>query len=452
MVVGVDTGIGTIGPSGQDFGLGFEDIDNTSPRCVFHFKIILTMQAGQASLPQTTLISFQNSAELSNNAGNLRELQAASFRDGLVNHLPASYQVAWGYWQKDDLMVGVLDCLLLKSSAEPVFQRGEFKIAAPSDLLVALNWRSEKINAEDLLNIFVEADACYDASAGGTTSQVRYGWAHPDGGKASYTEIQIALNASGLNEITLENKTESNPEIWLFEKRKGKWYLSGIMKDDFMKTLASGLGASAPRRRLSRKRKKTSIVPVGRDDKGKFPIHTASELGKVKQLEKILQEGADPNERDFSFNSPLHLASAANQAECVKVLIKYGAEWQALNNKGKSSLHEAAANGSMVAAKVLIESGADANSLMDRKITPLHAASWNGHLDMVAYLVSVGADINAINEDGNTCLHFAAGNGQIKIVKTLIQHGANPDLLNHRQLDYLSVINEGYSGPPIPVM
>lgn len=410
------------------------------------------MQAGQASLPHTTLVPFQSLQESLNDPGSLTAFQAAAFRDGLVRNLPASHQITWGYWQKDDLMVGVLECLILKSGFEPVFQRGEFTIVSPSDLMVALNWRSDKITAEDLLNIFVEADACYDASGGTAKSQVRYGWVHPDGGRSSYTEIQVALNASGLNEITLENKTESNPEIWLFEKRKGKWYLSGIMKDDFMKSLASGLGAATRRRKVSGKKKKNTVTPIGRDSKGKFPIHTASESGKVKQLEKALQEGTDPNERDFSFNSPLHLASAANQAECVKLLIEYGAEWQALNNKGKSSLHEAAANGSLAAAQVLIEAGADANSLMDRKITPLHAASWNGHLDMVAFLVSAGADINAINEDGNTCLHFAAGNGQIKIVKTLIQHGANPDLLNHRQLDYLSVINEGYSGPPIPVM
>lgn len=410
------------------------------------------MQAGQASLPHTTLVPFQSPQESLNDPGSLTAFQAAAFRDGLVKNLPASHQIAWGYWQKDDLMVGVLDCMVLKSGFEPVFQRGEFTIASPSDLTVALNWRSDKITAEDLLNIFVEADACYDASEGTAKSQVRYGWVHPDGGKSSYTEIQVALNASGLNEITLENKTDSNPEIWFFEKRKGKWFLGGTMKEAFLRTLSIGLSATARRKKPSRKRKKVAAAPEKRDTTGKSPVHVAAESGNTKKLDSLLQKDADPNERDFSFNSPLHLAAAANQAECVKLLIEYGAEWQALNNKGKSSLHEAAANGSLSAAQVLIESGADANSLMDRKITPLHAASWNGHLDMVAYLVSVGADINAINEDGNTCLHFAAGNGQIKIVKTLIQHGADPDLLNHRKLDYLSVINEGYSGPPIPVM
>lgn len=409
------------------------------------------MQAGQASLPQTTLVTFQGTPTPLNDLGSLKEFQAASFRDTLVKNLPTSYQVAWGYWQKEDLMVGVLDCLILKSDYEAVFQRGEFAVVSPSDLRVALNWRGEKISSEDLFNIFVEADACFDASGSTTTTQVRYGWVHPEGGKSSYTEIQLALNASGLSEITLENKTASNPEIWFFEKRNGKWYLSGSMKEDLIRSLASGLGAAISRRSTSRK-KKVSAVPATRNASGKSPLHLAAEAGNIKALTKILQEEADPNERDFSFNSPLHLAAAANQPECVKVLLSYGAEWQVLNNKGKSSLHEAAAKGSLFAAQALVEAGADANTLMDRKITPLHAASWNGHLDMVAYLVSVGADINAINEDGNACLHFAAGNGQIKIVKTLIQHGANPELLNHRQLDYLSVINEGYSGPPIPVM
>lgn len=410
------------------------------------------MQVGQASLPHTTLVPFQSSQESLNDPGSLIAFQAAAFRDGIVRNLPTSYQVTWGYWQKEDLMVGVLDCMILKAGFEPVFQRGEFTIVSPSDLLVALNWRADKISAEDLLNIFVEADACYDASGGNAESQVRYGWVYPDGGKSSYTEIQIALNASGLNEITLENKADSNPEIWFFEKRKGKWYLSGMMKENLLRTLSIGRTATKSRRQSSQKKKKENSTVTERDNLGKSPIHIVSESGNAKKLEKLLKDDTDPNERDFSFNSPLHLASAANQADCVKLLISYGAEWQALNNKGKSSLHEAAASGALSAAQVLIETGADANSLMDRKITPLHAASWNGHLDMVGYLVSVGADINAINEDGNTCLHFAAGNGQIKIVKTLIQHGANPELLNHRQLDYLSVINEGYSGPPIPVM
>lgn len=410
------------------------------------------MQAGQASLPHTTLVPFQSSQESLNDPGSLIAFQTAAFRDGLIRNLPASYQVTWGYWQIDDLMVGVLDCMVLKTGFEPVFQRGEFAVASPSDLRVALNWRAEKISSEDLLNIFVEADACYDASGGTAESQVRYGWVHPDGGKSSYTEIQVALNASGLSEITLENRTDSNPEIWVFEKRQGKWYLGGLMKDEFLRSLSTGLGAAVSGKSTAQKKKKIAAVPAERDAQGKSPIHIAAESGNTKKLEQLLKADADPNERDFSFNSPLHLAAAANQAECVKLLINYGAEWRALNNKGKSSLHEAAANGSLSAAQVLIKTGADANSLMDRSITPLHAASWNGHLDMVGYLVSAGADINAINEDGNTCLHFAAGNGQIKIVKTLIQHGANPELLNHRQLDYLSVINEGYSGPPIPVM
>lgn len=409
------------------------------------------MQAGQLSIPNTTLVPFQSSPASLDEPGSLRAFQAASFRDTLVKNLPAEGQVAWGYWQKDDLMVGVMDCLILKKGYEAVFQRGEFTIVSPSDLQVALNYRAQKIDSDDLLNIFVEADACFDASGATTNNQVKYGWVYPDGGKSSYTEIQLALNASGLNEITLENKTNRSPEVWLFEKRKSKWYLKGVTKEGFIRSLSSGK-RSHQRRRSSKSNAVVSGLPATRNDLGKSPIHIASEVGNAKQLEKILREGANPNERDFSFNSALHLASAADQADCVNLLLQYGAEWQALNNKGKSSLHEAAANGALSAATVLLEAGADANSVMDRKITPLHAASWNGHLDMVLYLVSVGADINAANEDGNTCLHFAAGNGQIKIVKALIQHGANPSLVNKLNLDYLSVINEGYSGPPIPVM
>ena len=58
----------------------------------------------------------------------------------------------------------------------------------------------------------------------------------------------------------------------------------------------------------------------------------------VKEVEKILKSGADPNSRNKDGETPLMWAVTRGAYEICEVLIKYGADPNAVDNSGKSVL------------------------------------------------------------------------------------------------------------------
>ena len=62
---------------------------------------------------------------------------------------------------------------------------------------------------------------------------------------------------------------------------------------------------------------------------GAFPIHHAAYNGHVKMVAMLLDAGADPDVRDFSYRTPLHQAATADRREVVDLLWKRGARMNA---------------------------------------------------------------------------------------------------------------------------
>ncbi|ATY58270.1 ankyrin repeat [Cordyceps militaris] len=69
----------------------------------------------------------------------------------------------------------------------------------------------------------------------------------------------------------------------------------------------------------------------------------------------LSQEGADPNQRDYTGRSPLQLAVSSSTAEIVKCLVDHGARLTARLVDGKTALHLAAARGNAEIVKILME-------------------------------------------------------------------------------------------------
>ncbi|OAA73258.1 ankyrin repeat protein [Cordyceps fumosorosea ARSEF 2679] len=69
----------------------------------------------------------------------------------------------------------------------------------------------------------------------------------------------------------------------------------------------------------------------------------------------LSQEGADPNQRDYTGRSPLQLAVTSSTAEIVKCLVDHGARLTARLADGKTALHLAAARGDAEIVKILME-------------------------------------------------------------------------------------------------
>lgn len=366
----------------------------------------------------------------------LRPMYAAEFRASLEQ--ASGRKVEWGYWSDGETKHGSFDCLILKEDSQPLFRKSDFVIAEAKTVKDCLRCQETFPDPETLLQLFVDADNLF-----GRVSQqeVRFGFFIAGGQPVSRQEIDKALRASGLTEVEVPTQAKDQHPIWCFEKTDGKWTLRSWSVSSFL--------PEQPAIQLQ-VAKNTNQNPGEPQDHEKF--YEAVRQGNSQKVRSLLNAGQDVSVRDQRFNSALHIAAAANQVECLRILLDAGASWKAMNYKCRTPLHVAAANASAESLACLLDFGAAPDVLMDRGISPLHMASWFGHVDMVHMLIQAGASINLLNEDGNSCLHLAAGNGQVKIVKTLIGFGADPDLTNHLGLTYLEVINEGYSGPAIPVI
>ncbi|MDR2812829.1 MAG: ankyrin repeat domain-containing protein [Puniceicoccales bacterium] len=92
---------------------------------------------------------------------------------------------------------------------------------------------------------------------------------------------------------------------------------------------------------------------------GMTALHLAVLIGHLPIVEALIQEGADPRERDDVGDTPLHIAARTRN---------------------------------LYIAWYLLEHFADPDAWDDERRTPLHWAAWNNDFDMVRMLMSYGAN------------------------------------------------------------
>mmetsp|Transcript_12342 Transcript_12342/g.16193 ORF Transcript_12342/g.16193 Transcript_12342/m.16193 type:complete len:397 (+) Transcript_12342:146-1336(+) len=128
-------------------------------------------------------------------------------------------------------------------------------------------------------------------------------------------------------------------------------------------------------------------------------LNQKSGEGDLKQVESILEAGADVNFQDDEGWAPLHNAAIFGCIEIAKHLLKVGALPSIQNHYGW---------------------------------TPLHSASCEGFTDFVVELINAGADMDLKTQDGCTALHYSCWYGHIEIVKILLDNGADPTIKNDK--------------------
>jgi uncharacterized protein with HEPN domain len=135
-------------------------------------------------------------------------------------------------------------------------------------------------------------------------------------------------------------------------------------------------------------------------------LHVAAQEGRVDEIVRLVEAGADVNQQDDNGITPLKYASAEPYPAALKKLLELGAEVDLADRRGFTPLHCAAGHGfypeAIEMATILIEHGANVNAKsVAGGFVPLHVARTEGMLDL---LLDHGADPGIRSNAGKTPL------------------------------------------------
>ncbi|XP_072034493.1 transient receptor potential cation channel subfamily A member 1-like [Amphiura filiformis] len=181
---------------------------------------------------------------------------------------------------------------------------------------------------------------------------------------------------------------------------------------------------------------------VVRDGEEKTPLHIASQNGHLECVDALLQACPVPlNDDDIDDMTPLLLASENGHHKIVKFLIKMGADmarnkgptWIVLivlisdilllpnrNDDHRSSLALAAKNNEIPTMYVLINNNADVNAADKDQNTPLHLCAQAGHVAPIKLLLNSGGDLRLQNVYGRYPLDVAIEHKQEEVAKAIL--------------------------------
>ena len=132
-------------------------------------------------------------------------------------------------------------------------------------------------------------------------------------------------------------------------------------------------------------------------NRGRTPLHTASQHGQVKIVNILIQtlqtqiETSDANifeVTDENWNTPLHLACVGESKAVVQLLVDHGASIIAVNDKGETPVHTAAQHKSVEIMELFLDRGG--NTMIELRdnhgSTPLHHAAENNQSEIITFL------------------------------------------------------------------
>ena len=151
-------------------------------------------------------------------------------------------------------------------------------------------------------------------------------------------------------------------------------------------------------------------------------LHSAPRSGRLGEVHRLLDRGADVNELDDLFQTSLDVASKDGIVEIARTLIENGADVNSRENTGWTPLHWATRYGHIDVVWMLLDNGDDVDVAERRGFTPLQTASANGHFEMVRSLVERGANVQARDIYDKTPSQHALRFGQRKIAQLLSEY------------------------------
>jgi len=155
------------------------------------------------------------------------------------------------------------------------------------------------------------------------------------------------------------------------------------------------------------------------------PIHDAAKSGDLDQVQLLIVQGVDVNEKSIRDETPLIIAALAGKGEIVNYLLQRGANINARNSSGMTALHATAYSGHTDIVLLLIAKGANVNDASNRfGVSPLHVAAEENHIETVQALLKHGADTSAVEVHGYSALSRAGWREHWDILVLLLANGS----------------------------
>lgn len=159
---------------------------------------------------------------------------------------------------------------------------------------------------------------------------------------------------------------------------------------------------------------------------------------KLRIAQRMIEEGADVNQRFDTYQTPLHIALSVGNMFLVELLLDRGADATAKDRWQETPLLIAAKlllkdRQKYELCKLLLENGADCNVPDFKHETPLQVLLEHGTLKIVKLLLDHGADIHMVDCSDYSPLHFAACNPNLDVLRYLLDHvlGSDADIDMH---------------------
>jgi uncharacterized protein len=142
-------------------------------------------------------------------------------------------------------------------------------------------------------------------------------------------------------------------------------------------------------------------------------------------------------------NATLMMASQRGDLSQVQRLLREGAQVNQRNSDGQTALHYAVQCKNVLVVQTLIQAGADVNARRAGNVTPLMLSldMAFGQPDIALALIRAGADVNVADENGDTALIIATTESSSEVFESLLDRGANPNAsgLNGTALHYAAM-------------
>ena len=145
----------------------------------------------------------------------------------------------------------------------------------------------------------------------------------------------------------------------------------------------------------------------------------ATRQGNLKEVEYLLENGANIKATDARGDTLLYIAVCKNFLQVAQCLISRGANVNSINGElGNTPLHAAASYGGVEMVQLLVANHADSCQSNNEGYTPVHYAAYGGAAD-VLQLLAAPNNINLQANDGVTPLFLSVDQARPEHVKVL---------------------------------